>query len=153
MQDCPNPSKAVIHVLAGPSLACSSSSCKAHARRCCVWEAAHGHGAWGGRLMSWATLGSTAPSREGLAQCCFCYWPCTMASPGKNSKREPRAVGFTSHLQGLTRWNTNIWYILLLPQTCCWMRGPALQGPSARLRKNKLSRTKQNKTWQFHLGF
>lgn len=109
MQDCPNPSKVAICVLAGSSLACSSSSSKAHARRCCVREAAHGHSAWAARLVSWATLGSTAPSREGLAQCCLCYRPRTMASPGKNSTREPRAVGFTSHLQGLTRWNPNIW--------------------------------------------
>lgn len=34
---------------------------------------------------------------------------CTTASPGKKSKREPRAVGFTSYLQGLTTWNPNSW--------------------------------------------
>lgn len=114
MQDSPNPSKAAIRGLAGPSLACSSSSFKAHARRCYVWEAAHGHGTWGARLKSWAMLGSTAPSREALP----CAASATDVHHGlsrKEVKKGTKSCGLhipqliTCLSQGLTTWNPNSW--------------------------------------------
>lgn len=154
MQDSPNPSKAAIRGLAGPSLACSSSSFKAHARRCYVWEAAHGHGTWGARLKSWAMLGSTAPSREALP----CAASATDVHHGlsrKELKKGTKSCGL--HILSTRLDNVEpeqlISHVLMLPQTCCWMCGPALRDPQHVWGKKKLSRTKQNKTWECDLGF